>query len=283
MTCPSPHHRWTAGTFRLWSEWLRPPARLRIDSGNRSDRPARDRHGRQHGDWAGDRQSSCGRRRRRRDPLRQQPERSRGNCPSGRGAGSPRVLGASGLSRPTAAGKAVEAAVEALGAPIDILVNNAGSLIGRSAVDEMDEELWQEVIALNLSSVFFATKAALPHLGNGARIVNVSSIAARHGGGPGAFAYAAAKGGVMTLTRGLAKELASRNIRVNAIAPGVIETPFHDKFSTTELLETFRKGIPLGRLGTSEECAGAVLYLVSPLASYVTGQCIDIDGGMWLS
>jgi len=184
---------------------------------------------------------------------------------------------------PTAAGKAVEAAVNALGAPINILVNNAGSLIGRSAVEEMDAELWQEVIALNLSSVFFATKAALPHLGPGARIVNVSSVAARHGGGPGAFAYAAAKGGVMTLTRGLAKELASRNIRVNAIAPGVIETPFHDKFSTPELLETFRKGIPLGRLGTSDECAGAVLYLVSPLASYVTGQSIDINGGQWFA
>jgi 3-oxoacyl-[acyl-carrier protein] reductase len=184
---------------------------------------------------------------------------------------------------PTAAGKAVEAAVRALGAPIDILVNNAGSLLGRSAVEEMDAELWQEVIALNLSSVFFATKAALPHLGDGARIVNVSSVAARHGGGPGAVAYAAAKGGVMTLTRGLAKELASRNIRVNAIAPGVIETPFHDKFSTPEQLETFRKGIPLGRLGTSEECAGAVLYLVSPLASYVTGQSIDINGGQWFA
>ena len=184
---------------------------------------------------------------------------------------------------PTAAGKAVEAAVQALGAPIDILVNNAGSLVGRSAVEEMEAELWQEVIALNLSSVFFVTKAALPHLGDGARIVNVSSVAARHGGGPGAFAYAAAKGGVMTLTRGLAKELASRNIRVNAIAPGVIETPFHDKFSTPEQLETFRKGIPLGRLGTSEECAGAVLYLVSPLASYVTGQSIDINGGQWFA
>lgn len=177
----------------------------------------------------------------------------------------------------------MEAAVKALGAPVDILVNNAGSLVGRSAVEEMDAELWQEVIALNLSSVFFATKAALPHLSQGARIVNVSSVAARHGGGPGAFAYAAAKGGVMTLTRGLAKELASRNIRVNAIAPGVIETPFHDKFSTPELLETFRKGIPLGRLGTSEECAGAVLYLVSPLASYVTGQSIDINGGQWFA
>jgi 3-oxoacyl-[acyl-carrier protein] reductase len=184
---------------------------------------------------------------------------------------------------PAAAGRAVEAAVQELGEPIDILVNNAGSLVGRSAVDKMDAELWDEVIALNLSSVFFATKAALPHLSQGARIVNVSSIAARHGGGPGAFAYAAAKGGVMTLTRGLAKELAPRNIRVNAIAPGVIETPFHDKFSTPELLESFKKAIPLGRLGTAEECAGAVLYLVSPLASYVTGQSIDINGGQWFA
>jgi 3-oxoacyl-[acyl-carrier protein] reductase len=184
---------------------------------------------------------------------------------------------------PAAAGRAVEAAVRELGEPIDILVNNAGSLVGRSAVEKMDAELWDEVIALNLSSVFFATQAALPHLSQGARIVNVSSIAARHGGGPGAFAYAAAKGGVMTLTRGLAKELAPRNIRVNAIAPGVIETPFHDKFSTPELLESLKKAIPLGRLGTAEECAGAVLYLVSPLASYVTGQSIDINGGQWFA
>jgi 3-oxoacyl-[acyl-carrier protein] reductase len=184
---------------------------------------------------------------------------------------------------PAASGRAVEAAVRELGEPIDILVNNAGSLVGRGAVEEMDAELWDEVIALNLSSVFFAIKAALPHLSQGARIVNVSSVAARHGGGPGAFAYAAAKGGVMTLTRGLAKELAPRNIRVNAIAPGVIETPFHDKFSTPELLESFRKGIPLGRLGTAEDCAGAVLYLVSPLASYVTGQSIDINGGQWFA
>lgn len=184
---------------------------------------------------------------------------------------------------PTAPGKAVKAAIVELGTPVDILINNAGSLIARSPIAEMDVELWQEVIALNLSAVFFASKAALPHMGAGARIVNVTSVAARHGGGPGAFAYAAAKGGVMTLTRGMAKELAPRNIRVNAIAPGVIETPFHDRFSTPELLETFRKGIPLGRLGTPDECAGAVLYLVSPLASYVTGQTIDVNGGQWFA
>jgi 3-oxoacyl-[acyl-carrier protein] reductase len=184
---------------------------------------------------------------------------------------------------PEATRKSVEAAVAALGAPIDILVNNAGSLVKRTLIEDMDSELWLEVIALNLSSVFFATKAALPHLGPGARIVNVSSIAARHGGGPGAHAYAAAKGGVMTLTRAWAKELAPRNIRVNAIAPGVIDTPFHDRFTTPEQLETFRKSIPLGRLGTAEECAGAILYLVSPLASYVTGQSIDINGGQWFA
>ena len=181
------------------------------------------------------------------------------------------------------AGKAVEGAVMALGAPVDILVNNAGSLIARTPLEDMDAELWQEVIALNLSSVFFATKAALSHLGQGARIVNVTSISARNGGGPGAVAYATAKGGVMTLTRGLAKELAARNIRVNAIAPGVVETPFHDRFSTPEMLETFRKSIPLGRLGTAQECADAILYLVSPMASYVTGQTIDINGGQWFA
>jgi 3-oxoacyl-[acyl-carrier protein] reductase len=156
-------------------------------------------------------------------------------------------------------------------------------MVKRTPIEEMDAALWHEVIALNLSSVFFATKAALPHLGPGARIVNVSSIAARHGGGPGAHAYAAAKGGVMTLTRAWAKELAPRNIRVNAIAPGVIDTPFHDRFTTPEQLETFRKSIPLGRLGTPEECAGAILYLVSPLASFVTGESIDINGGQWFA
>ena len=87
----------------------------------------------------------------------------------------------------------------------------------------------------------------------------------------------------MTLTRAWAKDLASRNIRVNAIAPGVIDTPFHDRFTTPEQLETFRKSIPLGRLGTAEECAGAILYLVSPLASFVTGQSIDVNGGQWFA
>lgn len=193
------------------------------------------------------------------------------------------VLVQGDFRRPQAAATAIEEAVAGLGPPVDILVNNAGSLIARTAVEAMDPELWDEVIALNLSSVFLATKAALQHLSDGARIVNVSSIAGRHGGGPGAFAYGAAKGGVMSLTRGLAKELAPRHIRVNAIAPGVINTPFHERFSTPELLETFKKSIPMGRLGTPDECAGVVLFLVSPLSSFLTGETIDINGGQWFA
>lgn len=182
-----------------------------------------------------------------------------------------------------APGAVIEKAVTGLGRPVDILVNNAGSLIARKSIQEMDAAHWREVIALNLSSIFFATKASLPHLADGARIVNVSSIAARSGGGPGAFAYAASKGGVISLTRGLAKELAARQIRVNAIAPGTIDTPFHEHFSTPELLEKVRKSIPFGRLGTAADCAGAVLFLVSPLSAFLVGETIDINGGQWFA
>ena len=190
------------------------------------------------------------------------------------------VLVSGDFRREEATTKAITAAIAGLGGSLDILVNNAGSLIARKPLAEMDGRLWREVIDLNLSSVFWATRAALSDLAEGGSIVNISSIAGRHGGGPGAAAYAAAKGGVMSLTRGLAKELAPR-IRVNAIAPGVIETPFHDRFSTPELLETFRKGIPLQRLGSADEVAGAVLFLVSPPAAYITGQTLDVNGGQW--
>ena len=119
--------------------------------------------------------------------------------------------------------------------------------------------------------------------GRGGSIINVTSVAARHGGGPGAVLYAGSKGFVSTATRGLAKELAPDRIRVNAVAPGVIETPFHDRFSTPQMLESFRAGIPMGRLGTADECVGAFLYLASEaLSSYVTGQIIDVNGGLYM-
>lgn len=178
---------------------------------------------------------------------------------------------------------AVENAAAELDGALDILVNNAGSLVQRASVEEMDASLWHEVLDLNLTSVFLATRAALPHMSRGARIVNVTSIAAHTGGGPGAFAYAAAKGGVISLTRGLAKALAPRGIRVNAISPGTIQTPFHQHFSTPEGLEEVRRSIPLSRLGTPEDCAGAILFLVSPQSEFITGETVEINGGQWFA
>ncbi len=182
------------------------------------------------------------------------------------------------FTRAAEVGRTVAAAAEELGA-LDILINNAGSLIERVPLAEMSDALWEDVLALNLSSVFYACRAALPHLAPGARIVNVTSIAAHTGGGSHSFAYAAAKGGVLSLTRGLAREVADRGIRVNALSPGTIMTPFHERFSTPERLEGIRRQIPLGRLGTAEDCAGAVLYLVSALSAYVTGEVLEVNGG----
>lgn len=166
--------------------------------------------------------------------------------------------------------------------PVEILVNNAGSLIRRRAMDEMTIEQWQATLELNLSSVFYVTKALLKSLPDGARIVNVSSFAARNGGGPGAFAYAAAKSGVEGLTRGLAKALAPRRIRVNAIQPGTIDTRFHEVFTAPEALEAIRASIPLGRLGTSEDCAELIRFLASPASDFITGEVFALSGGQQL-
>ncbi|NMP22093.1 SDR family NAD(P)-dependent oxidoreductase [Sulfobacillus harzensis] len=165
---------------------------------------------------------------------------------------------------------------------LDILVNNAGTLIQRYSLHEMPLRHWDDTIALNLSSAFWAVRAALPSLVEGARIINVSSIAAQTGGGPGAFAYAAAKGGLISLTRGLAKQLAGRNIRVNAVAPGTIDTPFHEQHSTPQSLADVAQRIPLKRLGSSEECAGVIAFLASTDSSYITGEVITVHGGQGL-
>ncbi|HLJ58450.1 MAG TPA: glucose 1-dehydrogenase [bacterium] len=180
---------------------------------------------------------------------------------------------------PKVAGRAVTDAIDQLGGSLDILVNNAGSVLKRVPFDEMESELWDDVINLNLTSVFHATRAALPRFSAGARIVNISSLAALNGGGLHAFAYAASKGGLISLTRSLAKELAPRGIRVNAVAPGVTATPFHERFSTPELLEKVRQSLPLRRLGTPEDCAAAVLYLVSRMGTHITGEVVEVNGG----
>jgi 3-oxoacyl-[acyl-carrier protein] reductase len=175
----------------------------------------------------------------------------------------------------------VEATVAHFGA-IDILVNNAGGLVQRVPIAEIDDAFFDAVMDLNVRSLVAACSAAVPHMRRAGRgnIINVTSIAARHGGGGGAVMYAAAKGFVSTFTHGLAKEVVKDNIRVNAVSPGVITTPFHERWSTPQMLESFRGTIPMGRLGTAEECSGAFLYLASDqLSGYVTGQILEVNGG----
>jgi len=174
----------------------------------------------------------------------------------------------------------VETARAQLG-PVDILVNNAGDLIQRCSLLEFSEELWDRVMNLNFKSALLCSQAVMREMMDRGRgsIINVGSIAGHHGGGPGAAVYAAAKAGVMCLTKGLAKELAPYGVRVNGVAPGVIDTPFHERMSTPELLRQFVATIPMGRVGTSEECGRVIAFLASDAASYIHGEMIEINGG----
>src|SRR5918995_1316453 len=171
--------------------------------------------------------------------------------------------------------------IEARYGRLDVLVNNAGSLIERRRFSEMTEDLWDRVMNVNLRSVYLCSQAVLPAMkrqGKG-KIVNITSVAARNGGGPGSAAYATAKGGVSTLTRAMAKELVSENILVNGVAPGIITTPFHDRFTPPEVRERIAQGIPIGREGRPEETVGAVLFLASAAADYIVCGIIEGHGG----
>jgi 3-oxoacyl-[acyl-carrier protein] reductase len=164
---------------------------------------------------------------------------------------------------------------------IDILVNNAGSMVKRATLAEMTEEVWDRVMDVNLKSVYLCSQAVLPMMKRqGGRIINMTSVSARDGGSPSSLAYSTAKGGVSTLTRAMAKELVSDGILVNGVAPGRIDTPFHDEFTTDEKREEAAQGIPLGREGTPEEVVGAVLFLASSRANYILGEIIEVNGGM---
>lgn len=165
--------------------------------------------------------------------------------------------------------------------PIDILVNNAGSLVVRQPLAEVTEAAWDDIYALNVRSVMLATQAVVPSMRERRRgaIINVGSIAGHHGGGPGAGAYGSAKAAVMTYTKALARELAPAGIRVNAVAPGVIDTPFHERFSTAEMMAAMTATIPLGRVGTSHECATVIGFLASHAASFIVGETIEVNGG----
>jgi len=176
-------------------------------------------------------------------------------------------------------------ASQELGGHIDILVNNAGHLVGRVPVAEMTDEFWAKVIALNMTTAFYCSRAVVPYMNTGwGRIVNMSSLAGHDGGGAGAVAYAAAKAGVAGFTRGFAKEMAAKGVTVNALAPGLIlGTPFHNTFTKPEVQQAIVSKIPVGRAGTPDDVANAMLYLASDLASFVTGEVIEINGGIWFA
>ena len=171
-------------------------------------------------------------------------------------------------------------AVDVLGG-LDVLINNAGHMLGRHPVGEIDEQTLRAVFDLNATSIVVASQAAVPALADsGGNIVNVTSISARTGGGVGSSLYSAAKAYVSSFTRSSANELAAKGIRVNAVAPGTIMTRFHEIYSTPEKLAATAKAIPMGRIGTAEDCAGAFLFLASDrLAGYVTGQILEVNGG----
>ncbi|MBL0291716.1 MAG: SDR family oxidoreductase [Betaproteobacteria bacterium] len=184
------------------------------------------------------------------------------------------------LTRRDTAGPLVEAVAAKFGG-LDVLVNNAGGLVRRARLAEIDDALFDTVVDLNVRQLVMASRAALPFIEKTrGSIINTTSIAARNGGGPGASLYAAAKAFVSTLTKNWAKELGPKGVRVNAVSPGVIETPFHERFSTKEMLEAMRKTIPLERLGAPVDCTGTFLYLASgEMSAYVTGQIIEVNGG----
>lgn len=168
------------------------------------------------------------------------------------------------------------------GPKVDILINNAGSLVKRARLLEFTEEVYDEVMNLNLKSAYFIAQAAAPHMieNKSGIIVNVSSIAARNGGGVGATVYAAAKAAVSCMTKGMARELAPLGIRVNAVSPGTVDNYFHQQFSTREILDTVVKMTPAGRLSTNEDVADTILFLCSDASRYIHGQTIEVNGGM---
>ena len=174
----------------------------------------------------------------------------------------------------------VDTTVETFGG-VDILVNNAGGLVSRKKVGEMSLEHWQEVLDLNLTSTFMMTNAALQHMTSGT-IVNLASQAGRDGGGPGAVPYATSKGAVMTMTRGLAKELGP-DIRVNALCPGMIDTDFHKIHTPDAGRRGFEANAPVKRQGHVDDAANLVLFLACDDSAFITGANIDINGGMLFS
>lgn len=185
------------------------------------------------------------------------------------------------LSQKGAARRVVDEAAAGLGG-LDVVFNNAGAMIRREAFAELDLDLYQQALDLNVRSVIEASQAAIPHMekrGGGA-IINVGSVAGSDGGGSGSGHYASAKAYIHNLTRHMGRDLAARGIRVNAISPGAIATPFHAA-TPAERMAAMEKTIPMGRLGKPEDLVGPTLFLASPASAYVTGQILHVNGGMY--
>ena len=201
-----------------------------------------------------------------------------------RAAGGDAVLLQADVRDTAAVAGLVDATVAAFGG-LDVLVNNAGDLLGRHTVEDVDDDFVLDVFRVNALSVIAACRAAVPVMkarGEGA-IVNLSSVAARTGGSSGTMFYAATKAYVASITRSMAKEHAADGIRVNAVAPGVVKTPIHDRFTPHAVLEQLAQAVPMRRLGEAEEVAGTILYLASSaLSGYVTGETVEVNGGLWM-
>lgn len=176
-----------------------------------------------------------------------------------------------------------EEAKKAFGEAVHILVNVVGGLVGRKQITEQDEAWYDFLMDVNMRSVFLCTRQVVPMMTEGGSIVNFSSQAARDGGGPGASMYATAKAAVMCHTRAMAKELGPKGIRVNALAPGMIATSFHDRFTAQAARENLEKTVPLRRQGDASDVADLVVYLSSEESAYITGTNIDINGGAFFS
>jgi 3-oxoacyl-[acyl-carrier protein] reductase len=198
-------------------------------------------------------------------------------------AGGKAILVQGDMTKADEVKRLIQSAVSAFTGKIDIMVHVVGGLVARHLITEMEEEFWDFLMTVNAKSAFLTTREVVPHMPEGSSIIFFSSQAARDGGGPGASAYAASKGAVMTLTRSLAKELGPKKIRVNSLAPGMIATSFHDRFSKDEVRKRVAAGTPLKREGTPEEVADLVAYLVSDEASFLTGLNVDINGGLYFS
>jgi 3-oxoacyl-[acyl-carrier protein] reductase len=187
------------------------------------------------------------------------------------------------MSKPDDVRKVVAECIYAFGNVIHILVNVAGGILGRKPLAEITEEFWDAVIDVNLKSAFLVTKEVVPYMTQGGSIINFSSQAARDGGGFGALAYATSKGGILTMTRGLAKELGPKGIRVNCVSPGMINTTFHNTFTKPEVRTNVAAATPLRREGEAKEVGDLVLYLASDASSFINGESIEINGGSYFA